>query len=223
MTVALEDNFHHFRLVLDHDGTSVTAITAVAVRHPWSLCPLAIRQLDRFVGRPLEVDQGKIARDIDATEQCTHLMDLAVLAMSAAARGVEHRRYDMTATRLPTRRMSARLRRDDGMAIDLELNDNRIISPPEFAGIGIKRGFSQWANNTLPPDLAEALLLFRRTIFIGGGRRDLDERATAAEGARNLGACFVMQPSRALRALRMVGSTLDFGEGEGPLPATRAT
>ena len=223
MTVELEDNFHHFRLSLDHDGTKVTAVAAETVRHPWSLCPLAIRQLDQFVGRPLVSDQGEIAQGIDAAEQCTHLMDLAVLAISAAARGVDYRRYDMTAARLPGRRMSARLRRNDGMAIDLELDDSRIISPPEFAGVSVKRGFSKWANGTLPADLAEAMLLFRRTIFIGGGRRDLDARTTAASGARNLGACFVMQPERAARALRMVGSTLEFEDGKSPLAVNRAT
>jgi hypothetical protein len=221
--VELEDNFHHFRLALDHDGARVMAISADAVRHPWSLCPMAIRQLDDFVGRPLAPDQSVVAEGIEATQQCTHLMDLAVLAISVAFRQVARRRYDMTAMRLPVRGLRATLRRDDGLAIDVEVDDDRITSPAEYAGVSIKRGFSQWANAGLSYDLAEAMLLLRRTMFIAGGRRNLDTRRTAADGARNLGACFVMQPARAAQASRMFGSTLEFEGRDGPLALNRAS
>jgi hypothetical protein len=39
MRAALEDDFHHFRVVLCHDGSYVLAVSSEGLRVPYSLCP----------------------------------------------------------------------------------------------------------------------------------------------------------------------------------------
>ena len=48
----LEDDFHHFRVSIAHDGAKVTAVEGTAVRHPWSTCPDALTPLRSLVGAP---------------------------------------------------------------------------------------------------------------------------------------------------------------------------
>ncbi len=35
----LEDDFHHFRVRLQHDGEKIVEIEGDAVRYPWTTCP----------------------------------------------------------------------------------------------------------------------------------------------------------------------------------------
>ena len=66
-------------------------------------------------------------------------------------------------------------------------------------------------------DEAEAALVLRRAVFISGGRGvDLDA-PDRRMGPR--GGCWAWQPERAQRAVRMVGSTLDFTDRADDLTA----
>src|SRR6185312_8814867 len=38
VTAELEDDFHHFRVTVAHDGACVTGVRATGVRFPWSTC-----------------------------------------------------------------------------------------------------------------------------------------------------------------------------------------
>jgi hypothetical protein len=219
MLAELEDDFHHLRVTLEHAGGVVTGIGHTTLRYPWSLCPTAGGQLQTLVGKPLKCELRAALAQGDIRMNCTHLFDLACLAMTAAARGIARRRYDMTVDIVDPAQRTATLARDDGLQLAWKIQGSEITDPVPFTGIGLKRGFVDWAAETLALDEAEAAILLRRAVFVSGGlRRDLDKVRNAAEGARTIGGCFVMREGIAERALRMQGSTRDFtAPGARPL------
>lgn len=215
----VEDDFHHFMVTLEHARGVVTAIGHRAIRYPWSLCPAAGNQLQALVGLPLDGDLRTVLAQGDIRANCTHMFDLACLAVTAAARGLARRRYDMAVEVLTPVQRAATLARDDGFRLAWTIEGTEIADPAPFAGIGLKRGFVDWAADTLARDEAEAAILLRRAVFLSGGlRRDLDEAENAAQGARTMGGCFVMREGIAEHALRIKGATRDFAAtGTGPL------
>src|SRR5206468_3730989 len=76
----LEDHIHHVAVRVEHDGSVVTAVRGEAIRLPWSLCPEALSLLDELVG----TEVGTLPRVDDARQHCTHLLDLARMAIAAA-------------------------------------------------------------------------------------------------------------------------------------------
>jgi hypothetical protein len=219
----LEDDFHHFRVAIAcHDGV-VGGIEAEAIRHPWSLCPAAGAQLQALVGTPLDPSLGTVLSRGDIRAHCTHMFDIACLAIASAARSIERRYFDMSVEDRVDDRSIATLVRDDGLRLEWRVAGTEIVAPPDLAGTSLKKDFVSRATAILPLEIAEAAILLRRALFVSNGRnRDLDQRATAA-GSRNMGGCFVMRPGIAEHALRMRGQTRDFSTtpalllaGQGP-------
>nr|WP_315189759.1 DUF2889 domain-containing protein [uncultured Albidiferax sp.] len=206
---ALEDDFHHFRVeVVAVDGR-VTRILAESPRRPYSLCSNAIAELDVLLGMELSPVAHAVTRLTDPTQQCTHLFELAGLAIAAAARSIARRQYDVE---VPTRiegRALPTLARDGVPLLAWEVQGTVIQSPAAYAGIDLNRGMARWALSTLPQDEAEAALVLRRCTGISKGRgMNLDHQAHAQPN----GHCFSQQPQRASQAIRMVGSTWDFSQ-----------
>ncbi|MEE1924580.1 DUF2889 domain-containing protein [Pseudomonas sp. 148P] len=206
---ALEDDFHHFRVWANHCAGQVTAIGGEALRYPYSLCPQACDQLQALVDMPLARIAHTVTRQTDASHQCTHLLDLAGLAIASAARGICRRRYAIQVGARIDGRTRARLTRDDGLVLNWEINGTMIESPSPYAGVNLREGMARWALGTLSEDVAEAALLLRRCTLISMGRAyNLDEQVHATSSGR----CYSQQAERAERALRMKGSTLDFSD-----------
>ncbi|WP_223517971.1 MULTISPECIES: DUF2889 domain-containing protein [unclassified Pseudomonas] len=204
---ALEDDFHHFRAWVRHQDGEVTAIGGEALRYPYSLCSQACTQLQQLLGMKLDRVAHSVTRQTDASHQCTHLLDLAGLAIAAAARGTQQRRYDVNIGQRIDHRTRAILIRDGNEDLTWEVNGTMIEGPSPYCGINLREGMARWALNALSEEAAEAALLLRRCTLISMGRAyDLDEQIHAANTAR----CYSQQPERADQALRMKGSTLDF-------------
>jgi hypothetical protein len=206
----LEDDFHHFRVVLHHAEGRVTAVESDSPRFPYSLCPAAGLQLRQIVGMGLSEDMTAVFRIADAREQCTHQIDLAALAVTAAARGTTRRRYDLVVyDHRPGEGRHAMLSRDGAPLLDWTLDGYAIATPEPYAGRGLGSGFTAWVAQSLDPETAEAALVLRRGVFISGGR-GMAERLDSYASARVSGGCWVQQPARAALAARQKGSTLDF-------------
>ncbi|WP_338922646.1 DUF2889 domain-containing protein [Pseudomonas silesiensis] len=213
---ALEDDFHHFRVwVLHHDG-EVTAIGGEALRYPYSLCSQACGQLQQLPGMKLDRVAHSVTRQTDTSHQCTHLLDLAGLAIATAARGTDQRRYEINIGQRIDNRTRAILIRDGNEDLTWEVNGTMIEGPSPYSGINLREGMARWALNALNEEAAEAALLLRRCTLISMGRAyNLDEQIHAASTAR----CYSQQPVRAEQALRMKGSTLDFSHEQASLCA----
>lgn len=204
----LEDHVHHFEVTLTvtDDGTRVGAIEGRAVRAPWSLCPGATALLDELVGTPV----GVAPRVADATEHCTHLLDVATIAVRFAGLDVPARRYRAVVEGWDGPVSRARVERDDGADLVWDVAGRTITAPERFAGVTIGGGFSAWAAETLDADTAEMAHVLRRATWMGMVRGiDLDAFDRLSDMVLPPGSCYSSQPDRIALALRNRGSSLE--------------
>ena len=212
----VEDDFHHFAVTIEHDGTRVTDARGQAIRYPWSSCPLAAGALPALAGLPLAAHPTAIYRHTDPLLQCTHMFEMAGLAVAQAARGLGARRYDAWVSDPVEGRVAAELRCDGAVVLAWTLRDGLIAKPDEQRGKAPMALRSTLLANE-PPEAAEALLIMRRAVSLATARsRDVDAYANAGEMDHGA-ACFVFRPGVAEHALRRRGSVRDFSIHPGPL------
>lgn len=203
----VEDDYHHFRLRLRHGDGMVRSIESETLRTPWTACAFAGDDWSGFVGAPLEPRSSAIAARIEMRLYCTHMYELAGLAMAATVRGITARRYDAFVPYGARRSEPAILRRDGEVVLTWLTDGDTIQGPPPYAGVSVRKGFAGWVERNLDFEEAEAALVMRRAVFISDGRKtNLDAVRTSYAG----GGCYTTQPSRAATAYRVVGSTQDF-------------
>ena len=153
----LADDMHHFRIVLHHNGAVVTDVSAESLRYPWDTCPGAVGELRSLIGAPLGPKLGGAAKHADPKANCTHMFDLAALAMTQAWRSgpagsgatATRRQYDVEYPVLADGADSLRLRlwRDGHLLLEWELEcramtERRILAPEPYASAPFARGFS---------------------------------------------------------------------------------
>jgi hypothetical protein len=187
----MEDDFHRFRVELEHDGEHVRQIRGEAHRHPWTECPGATAALKKLVGMPLSTNPTAAASHTSPRENCTHLFDVASLAVAHAAARRERRQYDIVIPDRREWRTHATLHRDNEPMLAWDVAGTRIEGPAPFEGVEMRgASFIRWTEDQLDPETAEAVLALRRACFIAMGRaRDLDAprlhpRPGAAAGGR---------------------------------------
>lgn len=202
---SIEDFIHHFRLELDHDGCVVTDLRGEAVRAPWSVCPGATSQLGELIGTRLD----QAPRPSDPTEHCTHLLDLAGVAIRFAAAAVPSRRIDLEVVGWDGPEAMATARRDDGLALRWTVRDWVVVDPEPYAGRSLGGGFGSWAASSLPGDEAELALLLRRATLMSPSRGiDLDDFDRLSDSRVIRGSCYASRPERIDLGRRNRGSSL---------------
>jgi len=210
-TADLEDDFHRFRIKVEHDGDRVLRAEGEALRFPWTSCPGALMPLARLEGMPLSPSSRAAHEHTDPRAQCTHLFDLAGLAIAHAARGPGTREYDVEVPDRVEARTRAALRRDGQPFLHWEIERSRIVAPEPFVGRSTRAGFLAWVQQTLDPDLAEAALVLHRACSISLGRLyDMDGvEGPSAFGVMAGGVCHTFSPGTMEQARRVVGSARD--------------
>jgi hypothetical protein len=215
----LEDDFHRFGVTLRHDGHRVARAEARAHRYPWSQCPMAGAALAGLKGLAIGLDATAVYRHADPLGQCTHMLEIAGLAITQAARGLGERRYDVAVTDPDGGRTEAELLCDGTPTARWVLQDGVVVEPAERAGQR-PGGFRSSVLRDLPHAEAEMLLILRRALGLAGARSlDVDRFPTAAAMGRPP-ACFVFRPGVAELAQRRYRSERDFSDTAGPLPET---
>jgi len=222
----LEDDFHHFEVTLQHAGGDVTSVEARSVRWPWTTCPDAAGPLRALVGMPLSNRCLAVGDHADPHANCTHMFDLAGLAVAHAARGGPigaTRQYDVEIPFAAQRggEVEVRLWRDGDLVLTWTLV-GRCVAPAPYSEAPWRGGFLRWADQSLEPDAAEAAIVLRRACDIGMGRgMDLDgvDRADELEDLM-LGVCYSMQPTQIRVALRNKGTIRDFDDDPDALLST---
>jgi Protein of unknown function (DUF2889) len=213
----LEDDFHHFEVTLRHDGERVLDVDARSVRWPWSTCPAAAGPLRALTGMALSERCLAVGEHTSPKMNCTHMFDLAGLAVAHAARGDERRQYDAEvpfAERAAGKPMVVRLWRDDQPTLEWTIEGRSITSPVPYDSAPWQGGFFRWADATLPVDESEAAIVLRRACEIGMGRgMDLDSVDRAEELAELMrGVCYTMQPAVITTSLRNKRTIRDFSD-----------
>ena len=211
----LHDDFHHFRVRIEHDGRHVTAVHAETRRGPFSLCPAAGAELQALVGVELTPRASRIFAGIDARLQCTHQYDLAAFTIGTAFRG-ENRQYELTVTDPVDGLSRAVLLRDGVRILEWQVRNYAIEGPPPYAGLGLGHGFTDWVSRNLDDPEAEAALVLRRGVFVTRGR-SLRAILVESRNAPATGGCWVQQPERATLAIRPVDVIRDYSDTGVPL------
>lgn len=216
-TAELEDDFHRMGVRIEHDHRIVTTIAGDSSRHPWHLCARATEKLPELVGKPLTVDFVAALGMANAREHCTHLFDLAALAITAAARETPRRVYDSICS-YDGAIAHLQLSRDGRAILDWHVDGSTVRSADAVSGRDIRRGFAEWCRYNLDIDTAEAALVLRRMAMIAQGRGvDLDQFKDATPVVAMLdGACYVLRKGNGPNAPRLRGSTLSF-DADPPL------
>jgi hypothetical protein len=225
----LEDDLHYFTVSLRHDDERVLAVEARSVRAPWSTCPDAAGPLRELAGMPLSDRCLAVGGWANPSHNCTHQFDLAGLAVAHAARvlrgAARRRQYDVEVPfgLLQGAERTVTLERDGRVLLRWTLRGQRIVAPPPYSEVEFTGGFFRWADTTLPPDDAEAVIVLRRACSIGLSRGlDLDQYDTLAQLPELPPVCYSMQPERAPVAFRNRNLIRDYDDqrdamlAEGP-------
>lgn len=217
----VEDDFHHFGLTLVHDGSHVRDVRIAAVRQPYTTCAGALAPLRELIGKPLSARYGTVSSMVDMRQNCTHLLDLATLAVTHAWSGRTHRRYHGTLQPLSGIKagagpalLRATLQRDGREVLAWDLDEFTILAPGDFAGRGILEGFRAWTD-TLGVEAAEDALVLRRATFVGFGRRVAVEHVIVAADLGQGPVCHSFQPQWSSVALRIPGTRRRFDHDPG--------
>ncbi|RZF64702.1 DUF2889 domain-containing protein [Sphingomonas populi] len=171
VTAYLTDNFHEMRCVVHHDGETVTAIDGATIRIPTSVCPGAVGHLRTLMGVPIGTPAREFYRGALAASHCTHLLDLAVIALRHCGAPRDTIIYDATVPDETAGETTVELRRNGVQVHRWRVRDGRILSPSVLWDRTLEGGFAVWASDMFDADDFEAATILARTWLIAIGRR----------------------------------------------------
>ncbi|WP_158241459.1 DUF2889 domain-containing protein [Novosphingobium sp. TH158] len=201
VTSRLEDDVHRMAVTLEHDGERVTAVTALTERAPWNICPGAVAKLEAdWLGVPLERQE----RALDKKANCTHLFDLAELALRHVHDAGETL-YEIYVSDPVDGVNELLLRRNGEDRQHWQAKDDVVSSPEAAAGLPLI-GLRSWITTLSGDARAEARMLQWAGLVAHGRLIPWETEKTL----RALpGSCFASQPERYDQCER-VGDRVDF-------------
>lgn len=216
----VEDDLHYFTVRLEHDGERVQTVAAGTVREPWSTCRDAAVPLEALEGMDLAPSCLAVGTRTKATHNCTHMFDLAGLAVAHAWRvtrgGAPRRQYDIEVPYSPlvrgrTAPRDLTLLRDGTPVLTFTTEGLTVTGPEPYAPADAAGGFFRWAERTLSAEEAEAAIVLKRATIIGLSRGvDLDRHDRLEQLPELAPVCYSMQPEQAAVALRRKGQIRDY-------------
>lgn len=211
---ALEDMRHAMTCTVQHDGAVVTAVTAGFHRYTLQLCPGASRPLQALVGLAIDMPVQAFFANARPRQNCTHMLDLAWLAMRHAARGAAEWIYTIDIPDVVSGPMRGTLCRNGLVVQDWQVDDTVIVSPPALAGQSISGGLFRWLTSESGlSDLAiEECLILHKGFFMVGARRFAMPEGQLPEGYRKAvtGVCYGYAAERIDTAVGLEGMGRDF-------------
>jgi len=213
---SLDDNYHEMTCDLRHDGTVVSDIRAETLRIPTTSCPGAAAVLRELIGMPLDIDMATLYGGGRSRRHCTHLFDLAALAIAHAGRSQTNRRYDAIVPDSGGGSVTIKVWRDGQIVHLWQVQDDHIVSPSELAGLPLLAGFMAWAARHFRDHDLEAAAVLGKTYLISNGRRYLTE-AFAGQSIRSnsqmIGLCHSYSREQIDQAIFLSGEVRDYSQG----------
>lgn len=211
----LEDCNHGFQVQVYHDGKQVTKVAGQARRQPFTTCDQAIEPLQALQGIALGLSSEELVKTMNPRANCTHWLDLALLAIQHASRKNEEiREYDMAITDEDDKPANITLKRNGDLVLQWQVEDWCILQPENLVGNTLYRGFAHWANAVFAnDDDKEAAFVLQKGYFVSRARR-FDTIIMAGESANAhasmYDACFTYSQPRRDVAVRTENTTVDF-------------
>ena len=170
VSAEMEDDFHHFRITLRHDGAVVTGIVGESIRFPWTTCGLeSEKKIQDLAGCRLDSLYKQLS-SVERFTYCTHLFDLVQLAITHTAKTASTQLYQAAITLFPNRGpVRAELKRDGDSLFRWDIENGCITGPAPYCGIRID-GLADWAYQQQQADLIEAVLVLQRAIHVSVGK-----------------------------------------------------
>jgi len=166
----LADPFHEMECQVDHDGQHVTAVSGVMHRYPTTLCPGATALTGGLTGASIHRPTEQFYAPGVLPRHCTHLFDLACLAIAHAGRTEPQRVYEAIVPDERDGPVLVEVRRDGRSIHAWTVRRGFVISPGEVAGLPLLRGFLAKGGGLLSGDALEAALVLARTYLVSLGR-----------------------------------------------------
>ena len=211
----LEDCNHGFCGVVHHDGNKITAIDPEHKRIPFDTCGGAAKPLMTLIDTPLGLNARQLAERVDPRANCTHWLDLTLLAIRQAARDEAVRQYDVEVPDELDSPTDAKVFRNGELIHHWQMRDWVIQAPAGLEGNTLFRGFSAWANREFTDDEQEAAFILQKGYFVSRARRFDIEQIAGESAARHKSmhdACYSYSEPQRSKAHRTSGTTRDFTE-----------
>jgi hypothetical protein len=213
VSAALEDDYHGFRLILNHDGKVITSVTAESLRIPGNTCLEAPALLAGFVGCALTADRFLFRAYAEPRSHCTHLHDLLWLACAQALRYGQSREYDVSVPDRINGRCVAEIRLDGALVHTWLIDAQQIHEPADHHGKPLHKGFARWVPEAFSGDALEAAFVLQMAIFVARARRnDVEamQRDYPAAAFIREPVCHSFQPQTIIRYVPRLGQMRDF-------------
>jgi len=189
----LSDDFHEMRCFVRHDGAIVTHIESETIRIPTSACPAATAQLQKLIGVPIKTPRGDYYADDRARAHCTHLYDLAVLAIGLAPAASLQTRFEANVPDETDAPVVLTVRQDGRIIHEWTVRDGTLLAPEPLRGNTLAKGFARWAAAAFSGTTLDAATILARTWLIAVGRQFQMSEAQSKPIADNhemVGRCF---------------------------------
>ena len=211
--VELEDSNHGFCLHLLHDGQRVTHVEAEVRRHPFVTCAEAPARLQPLLGMDLQIDAAALRQRLPQGANCTHLHDMAMLAVAHAGKpsgfvrlydiSVDDERAGLTAMRVAC----------DGEPVHAwQVSNDAVAEPLAHAGRPMKRGFYAWVSQHYTGMALEAAVALQRGYYVAQSRRvsrlPFQDYPAGADKMPD-GTCYSYNHDVVARARRIEGTVWD--------------
>ena len=222
VTGGVEDCNHGFEVKIFHDGKTVTKIEGSPRRIPFSTCSGAIEPMQVLVGVEVGLTSQQLAERINARANCTHWLDLALLAIMHIPRINEPvRQYDIAIPDEVDAPTTVTVLRNGLEVLKWQVQDWAVKEKAPLDGKTLFKGFSSWANQLFPDaNEKEAVFVLQKAYFVSRARRfntNVMAGESEAAHATMFDACFTYSEPRRSVAQRTAATTYDFTETEEQL------
>lgn len=209
----LEDCNHGFRVRVYHDGDKVVAIEPEFMRIPFTTCATADLPLQKLVGATLQSDSKVLARFARPGSNCTHLLDLSLLAIAHAGGSDNLTQWDVEVTDESDDASQLKVLRNGAVIHHWQAREFALTGPAPLAGNTLFKGFSGWANELFSGLEHEAAHILQKGYYVAQARRyDVDSKAgeLAIQHDTMLGNCHTYSAEFASKAIRNANTIRDF-------------
>lgn len=212
----LEDCNHGFRVTVHHQNHSVTDVIGESLRIPMNTCSGASEPVKALIGAKISSTPLELNITANPTANCTHLLDLTVLAITHCQRGTKQRIYDVEVDDADDQgRSNLRVYLDGELIHRWQAKDFAVIAPQSLRGNTLLKGFAAWAAPAFSGPEQEAAFVLQKGFFVAQARRyDID----ALAGERSIkhtsmhGSCYSYSSPRLEQAVRLPNTVRDFSD-----------
>jgi hypothetical protein len=207
VSAELEDHHHHFRVEIEHDGTTIVDARGTGIRAPWDTCDAGSRAVAAMTGLSIATACDPRSWGADRSAQCTHTADVALLAVRHAHDAAL--RYDVRIWPAARTHRLAILERDGHEVMRWELDGAVIAGPLPWDRLPLdRRSFLPWIRAHLDePGIEQAMIMRRASSIAIGNAFDLDGFAVASDVHPADETCHTYRREVALTARRRTGTS----------------